>query len=211
MENVILIEDRIYRQRNMLGAKLPELEKFHLLKNISGGEPFSDLKNQLEQKNYSIFNNYTTVLLHRSAFEAEVRNGLIDYLKDFPKKLVLYSGGITGSHISRLKNMELMLINVTEFYSDNLLLYLNNSANNLLMLAFGDKWKTSVLIDSIEKLTLYKKFFNNKPLVIVEEDLKLNNTIFENYFSPFSYNTTININDIEFVLNQMKTDLKTTL
>jgi hypothetical protein len=79
------------------------------------------------------------------------------------------------------------------------------------MLAFGDKWKTSILIDSIEKLTFYKKVFTNKPLVIVEEDLKLNNIIFENYFSNFSNNTIININDIEFVLNQMKIDLKTNL
>lgn len=211
MKNVILVEDRIYRQRNMLGEKVTEFENFNFLNNISGGEAFVELKNQLLEKKYSIFDDYSTILLHRSAFEAEVRNGLMEYLKNYPKKLVLFSGGITGSQLSRVKNMDFMLINVTEFYSDNLLLYLRNKADNLLELAFGNNWKTSVLIDAIDKLTFYEKLFNNKPWVTIEEDLKLNNIIIEKYFTEISNKSIITKQDIGFVLNKMNTDLKAIL
>jgi hypothetical protein len=211
MKNVILVEDRLYRQRNMLGEKVIEFENFSFLKNISGGEPFAELKEQLFEKKYAIFDDYSTILLHRSAFEAEVRNGLIEYLKDYHKKLVLFSGGITNSQLSRVKYMEFMLINVTDFYSDNLLLYLRNNADNLLELAFGNNWATSVLIDAIEKLTLFEKHFNNKPWVTIEEDLKLNNAIIEKYFIELSNKPRITKDDIRLALNKMNTDLKSIL
>jgi hypothetical protein len=195
----------------MLGEKVIELEKFDFLKNISGGEPFAQLKEQLFEKKYAIFDDYSTILLHRSAFEAEVRNSLIEYLKDYHKKLVLFSGGITNSQLSRVKYMEFMLINVTDFYSDNLLLYLRNKADNLLELAFGSKWETSVLIDAIEKLTLYEKLFNSKPWVTVEEDLNLNSTIIEKYFADLSNKTRITKDDIRLALSKMNKDLKSIL
>lgn len=211
MDNVILVEDRTFRQRNMLGEKAIELKNFNFLKNISGGDGFAELKNQLLEKKYSVFDEYSTILLHRSAFETEVRNGLIEYLKEYNKRLVLFSGGITGSQLSRVKNLEFMLINVTEFYSDNLLFFLRNNANNLLELAFGNNWKTSVLIDAIDKLTIYEKVFSNKPWVIIEEDLKMNNSIIEKYFSELSNKSIITKVEIGFVLNKMNKDLKSIL
>jgi hypothetical protein len=211
MKNVILVEDRIYRQRNLLGEKVAELEQFTTLKNIAGGEEFAEIKMQIMANKYSVFDEYSTILLHRSAFEAEVRNGVIDYLKDYNKKLVLFSGGITGSQVSRLKNMELMLINVTEFYSENLLLFLKDGGDNLLELAFGKNWETSVLIDVIDKLTIYEKGLVKKPWVAVEEDLKLNNAIIEKYFTELSSKSVITKDEIRFVLDKMNANLKSLL
>jgi hypothetical protein len=107
MNKVILIEDRIYRQKNLLGEKVNELEKVTFLKNVAGGEEFASIKEQLMCNNFKVFDDYSTIFVHRSAFEAEVRNSLIDYLKDFHKKLILFSGGITGFQVSKLKKLEL--------------------------------------------------------------------------------------------------------
>ena len=211
MKQVILIEDRIHRQKNQLGQKIGELQSFPVLTNISGGEAFVELKNQLSEKKYSIFDDYSTIMLHRSAFEADVRNGLIEYLKDYHKKVVFFSGGITGSQLTKLKNIEFMLINVTEFYSENLLIFLRNNAENLLELAFGNNWKTSILIDAIDKLSLYEKAFNQKPWDTVEEDLKLSNTIINKYFLNLSKKSIVSKDEIRFVLNKMNTDLKSIL
>jgi hypothetical protein len=213
MKSVILVEDRIYRQKNMLGEKVNEFKNFNFLKNISGGEDFAELKKQLLEKKYSVFDDYSTILIHRSAFDAEVRNGLMEYLNHYHKKLVLFSGGITGSQLNRLKNMELMLINVTEFYSENLLIFLRNNAENLLELAFGNNWKKSILVDAIERLTLYEKAFvsKKKPWETVEGDLKLNNAIIDEYFLELSRNIFIDKVEIGIVLKKMNADLKSIL
>ena len=82
MENVIIIEDRIFRQQNILGDKASNLNNYPILKNISGGEDFANLKNQITEKKYSVFDDFSAILLHRSAFEADIRNEIMDYLKN---------------------------------------------------------------------------------------------------------------------------------
>jgi len=213
MNKAILIEDRIERQRKQLGQRLNELQQFSFLKNISGGEDFADFKRQIVKKNYSIFDEYTTIMLHRSAFDAEMRNGFLEYLKDYPKKLIFFSGGITGSQLSKLKNIEFMLINVTEFYSDNLFVFLKNNTNNMLELAFGENWRTSMLIDSIEKLTLYEKAYAiEKPYSRIESDLELNNAFLEKYFIGVKSNESkIKKEELGIILKQMNIDLKSIL
>jgi hypothetical protein len=214
MKNVILVEDRIYRQKNQLGDKTVELEKFAFLENISGGVAFTKLKQQLLDKKYSVFDNYSTILVHRSAFEPEVRNGLIDYLKDRSnKKLVFFSGGITGAQLSKLKNLDFMLMNVTEFYSDNLFVFLESDAKNLMQLAFGDKWETSILIDAIEKLTIYEKTFTiDTPFSRIEDNLELNIAIIEKYFSDIkSPSLKMSKSDLGIVLRKMNDNLKSIL
>jgi hypothetical protein len=214
MKNVILVEDRIFRQKNHLGDKTVELEKFSFLENISGGVAFTELKQHVLEKKYSVFDNYSTILLHRSAFETEVRNGLINYLKDRNNnKLVFFSGGITGAQLSKLKNLEFMLMNVTEFYSNNLFVFLEHDAENLLQLAFGDMWETSILIDAIEKLTIYeKKFTIDTPFSRIEDNLGLNNVIIEKYFSDIkSPSSKISKSELGSVLKKMNDNLKSIL
>ena len=209
MKNVIIIEDRIFRQKNILGDKASNLNNYPFLKNISGGEDFANLKNQITEKKYSVFDDFSTILLHRSAFEADIRNEIMDYLKNSTKKLVLFSGGISGSQITKLKNADLMLMNVSDFYSDKLFLFLNNNAENLFQLAFGDNWQTSILIDAIEKLTVYEQTCSkDTPFSIIESDLEFPPLIIGKYFSKIEPNARINKFQIATFLENMNADLK---
>lgn len=209
MIKVILIEDRIERQKKLLGSKLNELKEIPFLKNISGGTDFADIKGKIIEKNFSFLDDYEIVMLHRSAFDSEIRNSLLNYLKEYPKKLVLFSGGITGCQISKLKNLEFMLLNVTEFYSENLLLFLKNNAINLLELAFGEKWETSLLIDAIEKLTLYEKAYKSeKPFFRIESDLEINNLHLNEFFLELkSGESKVSKEQLKNILTRMKAKL----
>lgn len=211
MKTAILIEDRVQRQKKHLGQQMDKLAEFSFLENISGGEMFADIKTNLFNKAYSIFNDYSVIMLHRSAFETEVRNALIENLKKTDKKLVLFSGGISGCQISKIEKLEFMSINVTHFYSDNLILFLSKNAENLLELAFGKEWKMSILIDAFDKLTLYEKNLVKKPWDRVETDLRLIDSIKQEYFTELSQQPFISNSDIRIVLEKMKNNLKTFL
>ncbi|MCB9251739.1 MAG: hypothetical protein H6605_04690 [Flavobacteriales bacterium] len=207
MNYAILIEDRVHRQKKHLEGKIIELNNFSFLKNVSGGQDFVDILMKLNKKEYTVLNEYSVIMLHRSAFETEIRNGLMDYLKTTNKKVVFFSGGISGCQISKIGNLEFLLINVNQFYSDNLLLFLKNNATNLLELAFGSNWQTSILVDAYEKLILYSKSFTKQPWSSIEVNLKLNTKIKEDYFFELSQKDYIYKTDLEVVLNKMNLDL----
>ena len=57
---------------------------------------------------------------------------------------MFFSGGISGCEISKIGKAELMMINVTQFYSENMFVFLKNNANNLLELAFGNNWHNNL-------------------------------------------------------------------
>lgn len=203
----LLIEDRVHRQNKLLGKNLNELIK-PFLKNISGGQEFANIQKNLTSKEFSVLDEYSVIMLHRSAFDTNTRNGLIEYLRKADKKIVFFSGGISGCQISKIGNLELLLINVNQFYSENLILFLNNEASNLQELAFGNNWRISNLIDVYDKLIIYTKSFIRKPWLSIEVDLKLNSWIKENYFSDLHQRDLINKSELEEVLNKMNTDLK---
>ena len=205
----ILIEDRIHRQQNQLGEKLDELTNFSFLNNISGGQNFVDIQQNLNNKQYSVLDEYTVIMLHRSAFDTNTRNGLIEYLKKTDKKVVFFSGGISSCQISKIGSMEFLLINVSQFYSENLFLFLNKNAQNLLELAFGDKWQISILMDAYDKLVLYSKSFNTRqPYTRVEEDLKLNAWVKQSYFIELQQKNLIEKPDLLVILEKIKKELE---
>ena len=205
----LLIEDRINRQQNQLGEKLDELINFSFLNNISGGQNFADIQRKLNNKQYSILDEYAVIMLHRSAFDTNTRNGLIEYLKKTDKKIVFFSGGISGCQINKIGSLEFLLINVNQFYSDNLFLFLKNNAQNVLELAFGNKWQISILMDAYDKIVLYSKSFNNRqPYIRVEEDLKLNTWVKQNYFIELQQKDLIEKTDLLKVLEKIKKELE---
>jgi len=203
----ILIEDRVHRQKKLLGQNLNELIK-PFLTNISGGQKFADIQKSLINKEFSVLDEFSVIMLHRSAFDTNTRNGLIDYLRKADKKIVFFSGGISGCQISKIGNLEFLLINVNQFYSENLMLFLKNEAQNLQELAFGNNWRISNLVDVYDKLILYTKSFIRKPWLTIEIDLKLNSWIKDHYFSGLHQRDLINKSELEEVLNKMNTDLK---
>ena len=203
----ILIEDRVYRQKKLLGQNLNELIK-PFLTNISGGQDFADIQKSLINKEFSVLDEFSVIMLHRSAFDTNTRNGLIDYLRKVDKKIVFFSGGISGCQISKIGNLEFLLINVNQFYSENLMLFIKNEAQNLQELAFGNNWRISNLVDVYDKLILYTKSFIKKPWLTIEIDLKLNSWIKDHYFSGLHQRDLINKSELEEVLNKMNSDLK---
>jgi hypothetical protein len=207
MIKAILIEDRVHRQKNLLGENLNELIK-PFLTNISGGQEFADIKKSLINKEFFVLDEFSVIMLHRSAFDTNTRNGLIDYLRKTEKKIVFFSGGISGCQVSKIGNLEFLLLNVNQFYSENLILFLKNEAQNLQELAFGNNWRISNLVDVYDKLILYTKSFKGKPWVTIEVDLKLNSWIIDHYFSGFYQRALINKSELEEVLNKMNEDLK---
>lgn len=205
----LLIEDRIQRQQNQLGEKLVDLVNISFLNNISGGQNFSDIQDKLNNKEYSVLDEYDVIMLHRSAFDTNTRNGLIEYLKKTDKKVVFFSGGISGCQTNKIANLEFLLINVNQFYSENLFLFLNNNAQNLLELAFGNKWQISILMDAYDKLVLYSKSFNTRqPYSRIEEDLKLNAWVKQNYFIELQQKDLIEKPDLLKVLEKIKKELE---
>jgi hypothetical protein len=118
----LLIEDRVHRQNKLLGKNLNELIK-PFLKNISGGQEFANIQKNLTSKEFSVLDEFSVIMLHRSAFDTYTRNGLIEYLRKADKKIVFFSGGISGCQISKIGNLELLLINVNQFYSENLIYF----------------------------------------------------------------------------------------
>jgi hypothetical protein len=203
----ILIEDRINRQLNILENKLDELNQFAFLKNISGGKDFEELNQKLNNKEYSVLNEYSIIMLHRSAFETNTRNGLIEHLKKSNKKVVFFSGGISDCQFSRIDSLDFLLINVNQFYSENLFYFLNNNGVNLLELAFGNQWQTSILIDAYEKIVIYVKSFERKPFAKIETDIIFNSWIIQKFFKDYAQNDIIEKSELENILEKIKKEL----
>lgn len=205
----ILIEDRIKRQQNQLGIRYDEFINMPFLNNIAGGQSFVDIQSKLNNKEYSVLEEYEVIMLHRSAFDTNTRNGLIEYFKKTYKKVVFFSGGISGCQINKIGSLEFLLINVNQFYSENLFLFLHNDSQNLLELAFGNKWQISILMDTYEKLVLYSKSINNRqPYAKVEEDLKLNDWIKKYYFIELQQKNLIEKIDLLRVLETIKPEIE---
>jgi hypothetical protein len=206
----ILIEDRINRQKNILGSRLDELKEFRFLKNISGGD-FEDLYQKLHNKEYSTLNEYSLIMLHRSAFETDTRNGLIEHLKKSNKKVVFFSGGISGCQFSKIDSLDFLLMNVNQFYSENLFYFLKNNGDNLLELAFGQEWQTSILIDTYEKLVVYSKSFERKPFAKIDAEIVFNSWIIQLFFNNYAQNDLIEKSELEKILEKIKSKLDTIL
>jgi hypothetical protein len=208
MIRTLLIEDRVNRQKKYLAERLSELNKLLNLKNISGGDEFEEIYFRFQKSDFSALDEFSSILIHRSAFSVNTRNELIDYLRQKEKKVVFFSGGISSCEVTKIGKTELLLINVDQFYSENLFYFLENGANNLLELAFGKNWQLSTLVDTYEKLSFYLKSYQDRPLIKIENDLKLNIWIKGEYFNNQLNNSIISKSVIEDILNKISADLK---
>ena len=150
-------------------------------------------------------------MLHRSAFETNTRNGLIEYLKKSNKKIVFFSGGIAGCQFSKIDSLDFLLINVNQFYSDNLILFLNNNGDNLMELAFGNQWETSILIDAFEKLVIYAKSYERKPFAKIDTEIIFNSWIVQKFFKEYQQNDIIEKSELYDIVEKIKKELDSIL
>lgn len=208
MDKILLIEDRVNRQKKYLGEKLSDLKIYQSLKNICGGQEFDNVYNDFLSSKFDVVNDFSCLLIHRSAFPVNTRNELIQFVKQRNLKVVFFSGGISDIELSQIGKSELLLIDVSIFYSKNLFVFLDNNANNLLELAFGKDWQISILADTIEKLILYCKSYKACPMIKIERDLNLNNWVKKQYFSLNSGSNVIDISILESLKEKISADLK---
>jgi hypothetical protein len=208
MDKILLIEDRVNRQKKYLGEKLSDLNKYQNLVNICGGMEFDKVYNDFLCSRFEIINDFSCLLIHRSAFPVNTRNELIQFVKQRNLKVVFFSGGISDIELSQIGKSELLLIDVSKFYSKNLLVFLENNANNILELAFGKDWQISILADTLEKLILYCKSFKACPMIKIERDLNLNNWVRNQYFNLNSHSNVIELSILENLKEKISADLK---
>jgi len=209
MNKVLLIEDRVVRQSNALGEKIKELENFNNLMNIAGGVKFEEIKNEFLKGNFSPLDEYSVIMIHRLAFDNKVLEGIKEYLKkkEGKRKLVLFSGGISTTNISIIENLDLLTINVNDFYSDNLFYFLKNGSFNLMELAFGENWKFSLSINLLEKIELYIKTYKPKKFYSFKNELSIDDWVKQEYFSNYKDNDVLTKVQLETVIKELREEI----
>jgi len=149
MIKILLIEDRVERQ---------ELFSKEISFNFQSYSKIIDNKISLWQTN---LDQYSTIICHRSAF-GDLNSTILDQLKNHCKgtktQLVFFSGGISSTFYSDT-SYEFLLLNSKSFYSQNLKLYfdeiMKNDISNLRLLAYGENWKISLLLNTLQKVNLF--------------------------------------------------------
>jgi hypothetical protein len=151
MKAILLIEDRYQRQKVFFN-NYEDLNEIEGLNNsidnkenqaLVGGLTTIDECNRL-------LGDYHLIILHRSYIDNSKINTVEKYAKNNNKDLILFSGGIDQSNYSKEEESQILLINSRDFYSDNLIPFLNGyisgDINNLLYLLYGDNWRLPYLL-----------------------------------------------------------------
>jgi hypothetical protein len=180
INSILLIEDRPNRQRIFTQDLKIDLNDFPILKNICGGDDFYLYKEKISSE-IAFFGAYDIIIIHRSALTPEERALLRDYVDVKSKILVFFSGGISYTLLQKIGKGQLLTVSSEDFYSENLVLFLNNSGEEILELAFGKFWELNMLVGAHEKITFYILKYTKKPLSVVLDDLDLPQWIIDKY------------------------------
>lgn len=211
MKKIILIEDRVNRQKKVLGAKYEEFESLvlkNIFKNIQGGKDFDEIIEHLNNSKFGILPEYDIIIFHRSAFSNEIRNKLLEFARNHKKTVVSFSGGISSIELSTQNSFTFLLMNVNEFYH-NLLDFLTDEEKNIYKLAFGKQWRINLLYEGVEKLTKFLHEQPNdfkKPYSAFETSIP-NTFIKQHYFNDVEANQRISKNELEEIVKKIANDL----
>ena len=202
MKKILLIEDRVERQ-----------EKFSEETGINLNE-YSDFLDNLIEIDLLNLDQYSTIIVHRSAFgnrQDNVLDQLKSYCADTKTNLVFFSGGITSTYYSKTK-YEFLLLNSKAFYSSNLKVFLElvkeEGYPNLLLLGYGRNWKINLMLNTLEKINLF--ITNNIKEKMVEFELFKTYTKIENIhdYIKFEYPETkkggVLIQDLDQLANNIQ-------
>ena len=181
MKKVLLIEDRTIRQQLFFNETNINLLHYDNIVDNCINEKYNLIINDILQDN-SILNNYNIIISHKSAFE-DYNEALIiiqEHCKTHNKPLVLFSGGIDANYYNS-EIYEVLELNSKTFYSQNLILFLDDikeGNQNLLILCYGEKWRLNIALNTVEQLNNFieneEKLTYRKILRVSDID-KLNN------------------------------------
>jgi len=164
MSKVVLIEDRFERMKDFLSKRKLNINQFEGL-NIITGELFETLKSEVKQKDISRIDKFEIVMAHQSAWSQANLSFIKQSCQSSKKLLILFSGGISSTHFN-FDLSPLLVINVDDFYSKNLELFLSDYFDtgdpNILLLQYGKKWRLSVLMEARNNLSVYLEKNKNK-------------------------------------------------
>lgn len=139
MRKILIVDDRVERQKSQLGEN-----DFEELKTIPG------VKLMYELPAEEALGEYSLLAFHLSYLKQEKRLGEIQsYVQREGKQLILFSGGIAQHQFSE-KGRRLTL-NSRDFYSSQLIPFLKDflkeDANDrLIKLLYGENWKLPLLV-----------------------------------------------------------------
>lgn len=149
MKHIILIEDRIERQKQYLGDI--GVDRFGTIPNLNMPQS-SECRGYIDTINdgrMDDLNDFNLIIIHRSPLNQKGLLALSSYCKEQQKDLILFSGGNSQSTYHN-DNFQALAINSKDFYSelliDFMIKYINGKVNNLLELIYGDNWMLGYLM-----------------------------------------------------------------
>jgi len=178
MKKILLVEDIPQRQSNFLEKQGIDLLPFSERLINCAEEQYHSLIDEIIENKID-WTQYSTIIIHRSGFETQ-REILKDICQENLIKLVFFSGGISSTFYTD-KPYEFLQLNSKDLYTQNLKLFLESNEDNLLELAYGDKWEINILLNKLEKIN---KFI---------EDNKLNGNQEKVLYSDFSIKINIDL------------------
>ena len=174
MKHIILIEDRIERQKQYLGNN--GIERLRRVPNINIPES-TECRRYIEVINdgrMDDLNDFSLIIVHKSPLNQKGLLALSSYCKEEQKDLILFSGG--NSQLTyHNDNFQALSINSKDFYSESLIDFLHeyttDKIDNLLELIYGKNWILGYLMKyrQLSKILETERFLENK--ILIEEKL----------------------------------------
>jgi hypothetical protein len=157
----LLIEDRKERQELFLKEFNLNFENYKNVLLNAIDDKYKEILNFLKNEEYDFLDEFDVIISHKSAFDdlnAQIIYRLENYAKDIGKKLVFFSGGIDSIYYYKENDFEHLELNSMLFYSRNLIYFLDELKDdklNILILAYGKKWKLNIYIEILDKIAKY--------------------------------------------------------
>lgn len=174
MKYIILIEDRIERQKQYLGENC--VERFRTIPNLNIPQS-SECRRYIENINdgqMNDLNGFNLIIIHRSPLNQKGLQVLSSYCKEHQKDLILFSG--SNSQITYYNdNSQALSINSKDFYSESLIDFLyeyaTDNAYHLLKLIYGESWMLSYLMKYRQLSKIVEKEESPENRIFIEEKL----------------------------------------
>jgi hypothetical protein len=192
VKKILLIEDRYERQYLFRQQTGIDLEKYNNILDNCIEDKYNTFINDILIGDFNL-GAYDIIITHKSAFGNDndiILKKLEKHCQGHNKPLVLFSGGIVGNYYNS-EVYEVLELNSKIFYSQNLVLFIEaikEQNENILMLAYGRRWKLNIILNVIENLNLYidtkdfdlRKYVNInslEPLNIMCDFVSINDSI----------------------------------
>jgi len=149
MKKILFLEDRPGRQEQYLTSEgVKNLQSIEGVKRLLGKE-CREMIEQLNKNDDSPLNEFTLLLIHRSALSPVGIDTVINHCKNNNKNLVFFSGGISQSLFSS-ENFPYLMLNSKDFYQRNMSTFLRNyvdeKSKHITELIYGTNWDINLML-----------------------------------------------------------------